>query len=95
MREIELKLGRHILPIHPLQMRPIRLDAMEVRTAGIRWRNEVFLVADLEIFETLQHDDTPLVILGSGFFNQRDFVIDFVRNRLLIKVAMDEVNESP
>jgi hypothetical protein len=72
-----------------------KLDAKEVRTASIRWRNEVFLVADLEIFATLQHDDTPLVILGSGFFNQRDFVIDFVRNRLLVKVAMDEVDESP
>jgi len=72
-----------------------RLNAKEVRTASIRWRNEVFLVADLEIFATLQHDDSPLVILGSGLFNQRDFVIDFVRNRLLVKVAMDEVDESP
>lgn len=72
-----------------------RLHAKEVRTASIRWRNEVFLVADLEIFAALQHEDRPLVILGSGLFNQRDFVIDFVRNRLLIKVAMDEVDESP
>jgi len=72
-----------------------RLNAKEVRTAGIRWRNEVFLVADLEIFTSLQQDDSPLVILGSGLFNQRDFVIDFVRNRLLVKVAMDEVDESP
>ncbi len=72
-----------------------RLNAKEVRTASIRWRNEVFLVADLEIFATLQQDDSPLVILGSGLFNQRDFVIDFVRNRLLVKVAMDEVDESP
>ena len=72
-----------------------QLDAKEVRTASIRWRNEVFLVADLEVFTTLQQDDSPLVILGSGLFNQRDFVIDFVRNRLLVKVAMDEVDESP
>ena len=72
-----------------------RLNAKEVRTASIRWRNEVFLVADLEIFATLQQGDSPLVILGSGLFNQRDFVIDFVRNRLLVKVAMDEVDESP
>ena len=80
-----------------LESTPIlgQLDAKEVRTASIRWRNEVFLVADLEIFATLQHDDSPLVILGSGLFNQRDFVIDFVRNRLLVKVAMDEVEESP
>ena len=50
--------------------------------------------SDLEIFKTLQQGDSPLVILGSGLFNQRDFVIDFVRNRLLVKVAMDEVDES-
>jgi len=72
-----------------------QLDAKEVRTASIRWRNEVFLVADFEFFTTLEQDDSPLVILGSGLFNQRDFVIDFVRNRLLVKVAMDEVDESP
>ena len=71
-----------------------RFNPKEVTTAGIRWRNEVFLVADLEIFATLQHGDSPLAILGSSLFNQRDFVIDFVRNRLLVKVAMDEVDES-
>jgi hypothetical protein len=65
-----------------------RLNAREVKTAGVRWRNEVFLIADLEIFATLQKSDSPLVILGSGLFNQRDFIIDFVRNRLLVKVAM-------
>ena len=71
-----------------------RFNADEVTTASVRWRNEVFLVADLEIFKTLQQGDSPLVILGSGLFNQRDFVIDFVRSRLLVKVAMDEVDES-
>jgi hypothetical protein len=34
------------------------------------------------------------VILGSGLFNQRDFIIDFVRNRLLVKASMDEVAAS-
>lgn len=79
-----------------LESTPIvaRLNAEEVTTANIRWRNEEFLVADLEIFATLQQRDSPLVILGSGLFNQRDFVIDFVRHRLLVKVSMDEVNES-
>lgn len=69
-----------------------RLNAEEVTTARIRWRNEVFAVADLEVFATLRHGDSPLAILGSGLFNHRDFVIDFVRNRLLVKVAMDELN---
>jgi len=70
-----------------------RTEAMQVKTAGIRWRNEVFLIADLEIFATLQKSDSPFVILGAGLFNQRDFVIDFVRNRLLVKVAMAEVED--
>jgi hypothetical protein len=70
-----------------------RANAKELKTANIRWRNEVLLIADLEIFVTLQQSDNPFVILGAGLFNQRDFVIDFVRNRLLVKVAMDEVND--
>jgi len=69
-----------------------RLNAGEVTTAGIRWKNEVFLIADLAIFATLQRDDSPFVILGSGLFNQRDFIIDFVRNRLLVKTSMGEVD---
>ena len=68
--------------------------AREVQTANIRWRDEPFLVADLEIFETIQRADSPFAILGSGLFRQRDFVIDFVRNRVLVKVAMGEADES-
>lgn len=71
----------------------VRLKAEEVTTARIRWRNEVFLIADLEVFATLMMGDTPAAILGAGLFTQRDFVIDFVRSRLLVKVAMDEVDE--
>jgi hypothetical protein len=71
-----------------------RLEAEEVTTASIRWRNEVFLIADLEIFETIMLRDSPAAILGAGLFTQRDFVIDFVRSRLLVNVAMDEVNVS-
>ena len=71
-----------------------RLDAEEVITAGIRWRNEVFSIADLEIFETLLLRDSPAAILGAGLFTQRDFIIDFVRSRLLVKVAMHEINGS-
>ena len=70
-----------------------RANAGEIKTANIRWRNEEFLIADLEIFATLQQSEDPFVLLGAGLFNQRDFVIDFVRNRLLVKVAMDEVDE--
>lgn len=69
-----------------------RLNVKEVTTASIRWRDEVFSIGDLEVFSILMPGDGPAAILGAGFFTQRDFVIDFVRNRLLVKVAMDEVD---
>jgi predicted aspartyl protease len=72
----------------------VQLEVDEVRTAGIRWRNEVFLIADIEIFETLMLDDSPAAILGAGLFTQRDFIIDFPRRRLLVRVAMDEIEGS-
>lgn len=100
--------GARNLGVHPLVSRrddqisgaletlPVaaRFDAKEVTTSGIRWSNEMFFVTDLELFETLMLSDSPTVILGAGLFTQRDFVIDFVRNRLLVKVAMDEAPAS-
>ncbi len=70
----------------------VRLDAREVTTAGVRWRNESFAVADLEIFETLMISDGPTAILGAALFTQRDFIIDFERNRLLVNVGQQEVD---
>ena len=67
-----------------------RFDAPRVNTGKVEWRDEVFLVADLEIFRTLMLGDSPVAILGVGFFTQRDFVIDFARNRLLVDVKMNE-----
>ena len=69
-----------------------RLDAREVTTAGIRWRNETFAIADLEIFETLMIADRPTAILSATLFTQRDFIIDFQRNRLLVNVGQQEVD---
>jgi hypothetical protein len=71
-----------------------RLESALVTTADVSWRNEVFLIADLEIYSTLLHEDRPLAIIGAGLFNQRDFVIDFARQRLLVRVS-DELEESP
>jgi len=71
----------------------IRID--EVTTGRVRWRNEEFRIADPEVFTTLMGDDNPYAILGAGLFTQRDFIIDFQRNRLLVKFAMDEVDGSP
>jgi hypothetical protein len=42
------------------------------------------------VFSILPLGDTPSAILGYGFLGQRDFIIDFLRNRLLINVAMEE-----
>jgi len=79
-----------------LATKPIvsQLAAKEVTTAGIRWRQEVFSIADLEVFEAFRLRDSPAAILGAGMFTQRDFIIDFARSRLLVKVAMKEVNET-
>ena len=59
----------------------------------IRWRNSTFLIADVEIFETLEHGSKPLAIMGAGLFSGRDFVIDFTRNRLLVRNSKTDVNQ--
>jgi hypothetical protein len=68
-----------------------RLTTQRVRTGLISWRNENFLIGDFEIFETLRSTETPLAILGSGLFHQRDFIVDFTHERLLVRAAMDEI----
>ena len=69
-----------------------RLRSKLVKTANIRWRNETFAIADLKIFSTLDREDRPTAILGVGLFTQRDFIIDFERNRLLVNVAKGEID---
>lgn len=71
-----------------------RLRRQDLWTGGVRWRGEVFLIMDLEIFETLDSADSPIAILGSGLFNQRDFIIDFARNRVLVRTDMAELEAS-
>jgi hypothetical protein len=61
-----------------------------VRTGRVRWQDEEFSIVELEVFDMLSRADTPCAILGAGLFTQRDFIIDFARNRLLVKVVMDE-----
>jgi len=66
--------------------------ASPVVAEDVRWRNRTFLIADVEIFETLEHGDTPLAIMGASFFNDRDFVIDFTRDRLLVRDSRTDVD---
>jgi hypothetical protein len=56
-----------------------------VKTHNHRWRNTKFLIADIRILDLLELDDKPIAIVGANLFNQRDFVIDFARRRLLIR----------
>ena len=68
-----------------------QLSTQTLRTGRISWRNEMFVIADLPIFATLESAAAPLAILGSGLFSQRDFIIDFPRNRLLIRNTAAEL----
>ena len=79
-----------------LETTPIvaQLSTQKVTTAGIRWRNEVFSIADLDVFDAFRLRDSPAAILGAGLFMQRDFIIDFARSRLLVRLEMNEANES-
>ena len=60
------------------------LDVEKLRVAGLHWRHRTFFISKFSIFEVLDLENKPAAIVGPGFFKDRDFVIDFVRNRLLI-----------
>lgn len=63
-----------------------RLVVNELQLANLTWRNRLFLIADLPVFEALGLGNEPMAIVGVDFFNQRDIVIDLVRERLLVKL---------
>ncbi len=62
------------------------LEVGVVKTAHLRWKNTKFLIAEIHALNILKLDDRPIAIIGGDFFNQRDFVIDFARSRLLVKL---------
>lgn len=66
------------------------LSTQPLTTQGLAWRNESFLIGDLPIFATLGYTERPLAILGIGLFSQRDFIIDFAHERLLVRASMTE-----
>jgi len=68
------------------------LGTQDLRTGSVAWRNETFLIEDLAIFSLLAGEGEPLAILGSGLFTQRDCIIDFARERLLIRWSMSETD---
>ena len=64
-----------------------RLEVDELKIKDLHWRNRTFLIAEFPVFEVLNLVNRPVAIVGPDLFNERDYVIDFVRNRLLIKTS--------
>jgi predicted aspartyl protease len=60
------------------------LKVKQLRIGTVSWRNRIFLISDFPIFEALGLEDRLAAILGPSMFNERDFVIDFARERMLI-----------
>ena len=60
------------------------LEVQRLWIGNVAWRNSVFVVSDFPIFEALQLDNRLVAIVGPNLFNERDFVIDFARMRMLI-----------
>ena len=63
------------------------LDVKKLKVESLHWRNRIFFISKFSIFEVLDLENKPAAIVGPGLFKDRDFVIDFVRNRLLIRAG--------
>ena len=61
----------------------LRVEKLGVE--NLRWRNRTFFISGFSIFEVLDLENQPAAIIGPVFFKNRDFVIDFVRGRLLVR----------
>lgn len=61
-----------------------QLEVKELMIEHVHWRNQAFLISNFSIFEVLGLEDESVAIVGPGLFNERDFVIDFERNRMLL-----------
>ena len=60
------------------------LEVDELRIEDIIWKNRTFLISDFPIFEALDLESRLVAIIGPSLFDERDFVIDFERKRMLI-----------
>ena len=60
------------------------LQVDRLRIGNISWSDTTFLISDFPIFEVLGLDDRPAAIVGPSLFHERDFVIDFERQRMMI-----------
>jgi hypothetical protein len=65
----------------------IELIVWQLQIENMKWRNRSFLIGDFPLFEALGVSDEPVAIVGTDLFQQRDFIIDFARRRLLVRRA--------
>jgi hypothetical protein len=61
------------------------LRVWRLRIDNSTWWSKIFLVGEFPLFEALGIDDQPAAIAGTELFGQRDFIIDFARERLLVR----------
>ena len=61
------------------------INCERVVTEDIQWRNRKFLIADFPVFDVLDLSGRPMAIVGTDLFGERDLIIDFANNRLLVK----------
>ena len=63
------------------------LEVAKLGVENLHWRRRTFFISKFSIFEVLDLENQPAAIVGPGFFKDRDFVIDFVRGRLLVRAG--------
>jgi hypothetical protein len=61
------------------------LRVWTLRINNSLWRDTDFLVGEFPVFEALGLDRQSAAIAGVDLFGRRDFIIDFARQRLLVK----------
>lgn len=61
------------------------LRVWRLQVGKLYFRNRIFLVSELPLFDALDLGRRPFAIVGTSFFKRRDFVIDFAQERLLVK----------
>ena len=62
-----------------------QLRVWVLRITDLYWHNRTFLITDLPVFEILELDDRPISIVGAGLFSDYSIVVDFSRERLLVR----------
>ena len=61
------------------------LHVWKMRIGNSTWRNKIFLVGEFPVFQTLGINRQPAAVAGADLFGRREFIVDFTRQRLLVK----------